>query len=111
MRDVLYWLPLGQRIEFRVAVLVWYPLIHVHVGQASAYLADLCYPSLSARSTRHLLSAEQGLLRVPFFRIFHAEPGLLRDWPFYSLSGHFLEYSPRNSFSNLKQHYLAALGL
>src|SRR6218665_134127 len=24
---------------------------------------------------------------------------------------HFLEYSPRNSFSNLKQHYSAALGL
>ena len=27
------------------------------------------------------------------------------------LSGHFLEYSPGNSFSNLKQHYSAALGL
>src|SRR6218665_4076840 len=27
------------------------------------------------------------------------------------LSGHFLEYSPRNYFSNLKQHYSAALGL
>jgi len=26
------------------------------------------------------------------------------------LSGHFLEYSARNSFSNLKQHYSAALG-
>src|SRR6218665_1895836 len=27
---------------------------------------DLCRPSLSARSARHLRSAEQGLLRVPF---------------------------------------------
>src|SRR6218665_1247429 len=27
------------------------------------------------------------------------------------LSSHFLEYSPINSFSNLKQHYSAALGL
>src|SRR6218665_884086 len=27
------------------------------------------------------------------------------------LSGPFLEYSPRNSFSNLKQHYSAALWL
>src|SRR6218665_2178084 len=27
MRDVLHWLPLRQRIEFRVAVLVWYSLI------------------------------------------------------------------------------------
>src|SRR6218665_843110 len=27
------------------------------------------------------------------------------------ISSHFLEYSPRNSFSNLKQHYSATLGL
>src|SRR6218665_2074663 len=64
MRDVLHWLPLRQRIEFRVSVLVWYSLI----GQAPAYLIDLCRPSLSARSTRHLRSAEQGLLHVPFAR-------------------------------------------
>ena len=32
----------------------------------SAYLIDLCCPSLTARSTRHLRSAEQGLLHVPF---------------------------------------------
>src|SRR6218665_2994802 len=50
MRDVLHWLPLRQRIEFRVAVLVWYSLI----GQAPAYLTDLCHPSFSTRSTRHL---------------------------------------------------------
>ena len=30
MRDVLHWLPLRQRIEFRVAVLFWYSVI----GQA-----------------------------------------------------------------------------
>ena len=59
-----HWLPLRQRIEFRVAVLVWYSLI----GQAPAYLTDLCRPSLSVRSTRHLRSAEQGLLHVPFAR-------------------------------------------
>src|SRR6218665_3352948 len=77
MRDVLHWLPLRQRIEFRVAVLVWYSLI----DQASTYLKSfrslveqsctlltfVC-PSLSARSTRHLRSAEQGLLHVPFSR-------------------------------------------
>src|SRR6218665_651429 len=33
--------------------------------------------------------------------------GMISHW----LSGHFLEYSPRNFFSNLKQHYSAALGL
>src|SRR6218665_3692590 len=66
MRDLLHWLPLRQRIEFRLAVLVWYSLI----GQAPAYmyLTDLCRPSLSVRSTRHLRLAEQGLLHVPFAR-------------------------------------------
>src|SRR6218665_1388705 len=64
MRDVLHWLPLRQRIEFRVSVLVWYSLI----GQTPAYLTDLCRPFLSARSTRHLRSAEQGPLHVPFAR-------------------------------------------
>src|SRR6218665_3195007 len=33
-----------------------------------SYLTDLCRPSLSARSTRHFRSAEQGLLHVPFAR-------------------------------------------
>src|SRR6218665_2200986 len=64
MRDVLHWLPLRQRIEFRVAVPVWYSL----KGQASAYPTDLCCPSLSTCSTRHLHSAQQDLLHVPFAR-------------------------------------------
>jgi len=38
------------------------------IGQAPAYLTDLCRPSLSVRSTRHLRSVEQGLLHVPFGR-------------------------------------------
>ena len=113
VRDVLHWLPMWQRIEFKVAVLVWYSLI----GQAHAYLTDLCRPSLSARSTRRLRSAEQGLLHVPFARtsimqsrafsvvgplVWNGLPLALR---------HSLEYSPRNSFSTLKQHYSAVLGL
>src|SRR6218665_1444710 len=113
MRDVLHWLPLRQRIEFKVPVLVWYSLI----GQAPAYLTDLCRPSLSARSTHHLRSAEQGLLHAIFARTSTMQSqassvvglwyGMVSHW----LSGHFLEYSPRNSFSNLKQHYSTALGL
>src|SRR6218665_1963527 len=113
LRDVLHWLPLRQRIEFRVAVLVWYSLI----GQAPAYLTDLCRPSLSVRSTRHLRSAEQGLLHVPFDRTSTMQSGpspwsaLWYEMVSHWLYGHFLEYSPRNSFSNLKQHYSAVLGL
>src|SRR6218665_1979295 len=64
MRGVLHWLPLRQRIEFRVAVLGWYSPI----AQDSAYHTDFCCPFRSARSTRHLRSAEQGLLRVSFAR-------------------------------------------
>jgi len=41
----------------------------------TAYLTDLCRPSLSARSTRHLRSAEQGLLHVPFARISTMQTG------------------------------------
>src|SRR6218665_2331443 len=46
------------------SIIIWYSPI----GQAPAYLTDLCRPSLSVRSTRHLRSAEQGLLHVPFAR-------------------------------------------
>src|SRR6218665_3514810 len=107
MRDVLNWLPLRQRIEFRVAVLVWYSLI----GQASAYLADLCCPSLSIQSTRHLYSAEQShLLAPPPCTIFRGWPFGMEWSPIGSLVvTRVLGYSPRNSFSKLKQHYLSAL--
>src|SRR6218665_3518750 len=114
MRDVLHWLPLNQRIEFRVAVLVWYSLI----GQASAYTLPtfvalpLAFgvPVTFARLNR--ASFMSHLLAPPPCR---AGPspwsallyGMVSHW----LSGHFLEYSPRNSFSTLKQHYSAALGL
>src|SRR6218665_3989602 len=53
---------LNNAPEFRVAVLVLYSLT------PTAYLIDLCCPSLSVWSTRHLRSAEQGLLHVPFAR-------------------------------------------
>ena|SRR6218665_407354 len=56
MHNVLHWLPLRQRIEFRVAVSVWYSLL----DQASSDLVDLCSSSirkLSAWITRHLRSA------------------------------------------------------
>src|SRR6218665_2960725 len=42
------------------------------------------------------------ILSSPWLALWY---GMVSHW----LSGHFLEYSPRNSFSNLKQHYSAAL--
>src|SRR6218665_1653889 len=94
MLDVIHWLPFRQRIEFWVAVLVWYTLI----GQAPAYLTDLCCPSIT---THHLRSAEQGLLHVPF-----ARTSTMQSWAFsmvgpllwnglpLALYSHFQEYSP-----------------
>ena len=47
-----------------MAALVWRCLL----GLAPTYLVELCGPTLSARSSRSLRSAEQGLLHVPFAR-------------------------------------------
>src|SRR6218665_3943912 len=43
----------------------------------------------------------------PWLALWYGIIGMVSHW----LSGHFLEYSPRNSLSNLHQHYSAALGL
>src|SRR6218665_2016910 len=40
MRDTLHWLPIRQRILYRVAVLVW----HCLIGFAPVYLQELCRP-------------------------------------------------------------------
>src|SRR6218665_4181419 len=109
MRVVVHWLPLRQRIEFRVTVLVWYSLI----GQASAYLImtfvapplALGAPFTFARLSRasfmsHLLARPPCRAgSSPWLALWY---GMVSHW----LSGHFLEYSPRNSFSYLK-HYSA----
>src|SRR6218665_2893957 len=38
MRDTLHWLPIAQRISYRIAVLVWRCLL----GSAPGYLCELC---------------------------------------------------------------------
>src|SRR6218665_859930 len=57
---VLHWLPIRQRIEYRVASMVW----RCQLGLAPTYLIDLCRPV----SGRYLRSSERGLLSVPFAR-------------------------------------------
>ena len=61
MHDVLHWLPIEQRIEYRIAAQVW----RCSLGIAPSYLRELSCPVLSARGSRSLRSSEQGLL-VPF---------------------------------------------
>src|SRR6218665_579443 len=61
MRDILHWLPARQRIEYRIAALLWRCLLDL----APAYLVEFCGSTQSARSSLPLRSADQGLLRVP----------------------------------------------
>src|SRR6218665_2597646 len=54
MLEVLHWLPIRQRIEYRVTSMVW----RCQLGLAPTYLIDLCRPV----SGRYLRSSERGLL-------------------------------------------------
>src|SRR6218665_902866 len=45
MLDVLHWLPLEQRILFRIGAMVWRCIL----GLAPAYLRDLCCPTSGTR--------------------------------------------------------------
>ena len=64
MLDVLHWLPLQQRIIFRIGAMVWRCILDL----APAYLRDLCCPTPGTRGRSSLRSSEQGLLFVPFAR-------------------------------------------
>src|SRR6218665_221784 len=62
--DVLHWLPLQQRIIFRIVAMVWRCIL----GLVPPYLRDLCCPTPGTRGRSSLPSLEQGLLFVPFAR-------------------------------------------
>src|SRR6218665_3259435 len=61
MRDTLHWLPIAQRISYRIAVLVWRFLL----GSAPGYLCELCRPVSSLPRCRALRSSVTGQLLVP----------------------------------------------
>src|SRR6218665_3488426 len=111
MQDVLRWLPLSQRIEFRVAVLAWYslrplPTLLTFVALSLALGAPVTFARLGRASfMSHLLAPPPCRAGPsPWLALWY---GMVSHW----LSSSLLEYSPRNSFSNLKQHYSAALRL
>ena len=62
MLDVLRWLPLQQRISYRIISLVWRSLL----GLASAYRQGLCCPTMGIPDRRSLRSAERCFLIVRF---------------------------------------------
>ena len=61
LRDVLHWLPVPQRTEFKIAILEF----DCVSGTGPAYFKDVCVPvsDIAARSALH--SAERGDLFVP----------------------------------------------
>ena len=63
LRD-LHWLPVRQRIIFKIALLV-FKCLH---GLAPPYLADLCKPVADVAGRRHLRSADTTTLLVPRYR-------------------------------------------
>ena len=60
LRD-LHWLPIRQRIEYKLSSIV-HRSLH---GQAPTYLTDACIPVSSIKGRQHLRSAEAGLLITP----------------------------------------------
>ena len=65
MRDVLHWLPVAQRISYRVAALVSRCIL----GCAPSYLCDLCHPVSDVITCRVLRSVTRGDLLVPRARL------------------------------------------
>ena len=62
---VLHWLPVAQRIPYRVAALVSRSIL----GCAPSYLRDLCRPVSDVVARRALRSATMGQLLIPRARL------------------------------------------
>ena len=61
LRDVLHWLPVQQRIIFKIAVLAF----HCVRGTHSAYFKDVCVPLAALPGRTNLRAADRGDWRPP----------------------------------------------
>ena len=61
LRNVLHWLPVPQRTEFKIAVLAF----DCVRGTGPAYFKDVCMPVLDIAARSSLRSAERGDLFIP----------------------------------------------
>src|SRR6218665_1584382 len=61
MRDVLHWLPVQQRIHYRISYIVW----HCVLGDAPSYLLELLILTSACSGLRSLRSASKGDFLVP----------------------------------------------
>src|SRR6218665_2154113 len=70
LRNQLHWLPIGQRIQYKLGVLV-YKCLH---GAAPSYIADMISPF--GNGSQHLRSATHENLAVPRTRTVRRGPAL-----------------------------------
>ena len=64
MRRELHWLPVADRVQFKIATLVW----KATTGSAPDYIAELCLPVGTQTGRRALRSASRNDLMIPSFR-------------------------------------------
>ena len=64
LRDALHWLPIRQRVEFKLSLLVFNCLHNL----APSYLSTMCQPVADNAGRRHLRSEARGDLVVPATR-------------------------------------------
>ena len=94
LRDVLHWLPVRQRIEYKIALLV-FKCLH---GIGPAYLSEWCTP-LSATNAHHQLRfISSGDLHQPRTRTHRYGPRSFRS------SGSFVWNSLPQLFVNIPFH-------
>ena len=70
LRDALHWLPIRQRVEFKLSVLVFNCMHNL----APSYLSTMCQPVANNAGRRHLHSAARGDLAVPATRMLRYGP-------------------------------------
>src|SRR6218665_815970 len=112
MCDILHWLPARQRIEYRMAALVWRCLL----GLAPAYLVEFYGP----HKVHGALAPSVQLIEVFSVCHLHAPPpdrSVPLQWlaPQFGMASlcpyaHSLERFLRHSFLSLRRYYLVVLG-
>ena len=73
LRDSLHWLPISQRVRFKVIFMVWNSLL----GRLLRYLQELCLPVSSNQFRSRLRPSQQGMLLVPA-----CHSSLMQRWGF-----------------------------
>src|SRR6218665_2390061 len=112
MRDVLHWLPISERIQYRITAMV----PRCVLGCAPSYLRDICCPVSVLAARRALRSAARGEFLVPWARLAIMQrrafsvvgPSAWNDLPFELRS--LLMAHPSKFYISLKSFFLSVAG-